>query len=112
MSYDIEVFFDGDCPLCIREINMLRWLDKKNKIKFTDIAGPDFAYHRDSGEEFAPASVYPDVEQLVKNARGTSGQRGSTSSSTTDGGPTKFRSLVTLSVESNPLSASRQQIPP
>ena len=46
MSYDIEVFYDGDCPLCIREINMLRRLDKKNKIKFTDIAGPDFAEQR------------------------------------------------------------------
>jgi len=46
MNYDIEVFFDGDCPLCIREINMLRWLDKKNKIKFTDIAGPDFTEQR------------------------------------------------------------------
>jgi len=46
MNYDIEVFYDGDCPLCIREINMLRWLDKKNKIKFTDIAGPDFMEQR------------------------------------------------------------------
>jgi predicted DCC family thiol-disulfide oxidoreductase YuxK len=48
MTWEIEVFFDGDCPLCIREINMLRWLDKKNKIKFTDIAGPDFADQRGS----------------------------------------------------------------
>ena len=46
MNYDIEVFYDGDCPLCIREINVLRWLDKKNKIKFTDIAGPDFTEQR------------------------------------------------------------------
>lgn len=42
MNHEIEVFFDGDCPLCIREINMLRWLDKKNKILFTDIADPKF----------------------------------------------------------------------
>lgn len=42
MNHEFEVFFDGDCPLCIREINMLRWLDKKNKILFTDIADPKF----------------------------------------------------------------------
>jgi len=32
MNYDIEVFFDGDCPLCIREINLLKKLDKKTKL--------------------------------------------------------------------------------
>ena len=38
-----EVFFDGDCPLCLREINMLRHLDrKKQRIKFTDIAAAGF----------------------------------------------------------------------
>ena len=42
MNHEIEVFFDGECPLCIREINMLRWLDKKNKILFTDIAVEGF----------------------------------------------------------------------
>ena len=40
--FDIEVFFDGDCPLCIREINMLRKLDKGNRVRFTDIASPSF----------------------------------------------------------------------
>lgn len=39
----VEVFFDGECPLCVREINMLRRLDaKKDRIRFTDIAAPDF----------------------------------------------------------------------
>ncbi len=41
-SFDIEVFFDGDCPLCIREINMLRKLDKRHRVQFTDIASPSF----------------------------------------------------------------------
>ena len=41
-AFDVEVFFDGDCPLCLREINMLRWLDKKERIRFTDIAAHDF----------------------------------------------------------------------
>lgn len=40
---EIEVFYDGDCPLCLREINMLRRWDKKQKIQFTDIAADDFS---------------------------------------------------------------------
>ncbi len=39
---DIEVFFDGGCPLCLREINLLRRWDRRGKIRFTDISSPDF----------------------------------------------------------------------
>lgn len=42
LSFAVEVFFDGACPLCVREIDMLRRLDRKQKIRFTDIAAPDF----------------------------------------------------------------------
>ncbi len=39
-----EVFYDGDCPLCVKEI---RWLQKRDRqrrqqIQFTDIAAADF----------------------------------------------------------------------
>ena len=38
-----EVFYDGDCPLCMKEIRMLQWMDRNNhRILFTDIAAPDF----------------------------------------------------------------------
>lgn len=40
--WDIEVFFDGACPLCRREIDFLRRLDRRDRVRFTDIAGPDF----------------------------------------------------------------------
>lgn len=40
--YDFEVFYDGDCPLCMREINMLRWLDRRDRLLFTNIASETF----------------------------------------------------------------------
>jgi predicted DCC family thiol-disulfide oxidoreductase YuxK len=40
--YRVEVFFDGDCPLCVREIDMLRKLDRRGRIRFTDIAARGF----------------------------------------------------------------------
>ncbi len=51
-NWEIEVFYDGECPLCLREISMLRWMDRKQRILFTDIAGIDFqpqAYGKDLG---------------------------------------------------------------
>jgi len=41
-SAPFEVFYDGECGLCRREIQMLDWLDRKDRIVFTDIAAPDF----------------------------------------------------------------------
>ncbi|MEM6960667.1 MAG: DUF393 domain-containing protein [Myxococcota bacterium] len=41
-AHRVEVFFDGDCPLCMREIRLLRRLDRENRIRFTDIAAADF----------------------------------------------------------------------
>ena len=41
-DFDIEVFFDGDCPLCLREIRLLQRLDRRRRIVYTDIAAPDF----------------------------------------------------------------------
>jgi predicted DCC family thiol-disulfide oxidoreductase YuxK len=39
---DIEVFYDGGCPLCLREVRVLRRLDRRGKIRFTDIDAPGF----------------------------------------------------------------------
>jgi predicted DCC family thiol-disulfide oxidoreductase YuxK len=37
-----EVFYDGECPLCMREIRMLMRKTPAGRVRFTDIAAPDF----------------------------------------------------------------------
>ena len=41
-GWTVQVFFDGECPLCVREIGMLRKLDRRGKILMTDIAAAGF----------------------------------------------------------------------
>jgi predicted DCC family thiol-disulfide oxidoreductase YuxK len=38
----MEVFYDGACPICSREMEMVRKLDRSQSIQFTDIASPEF----------------------------------------------------------------------
>ncbi|MEN1678619.1 MAG: DUF393 domain-containing protein [Planctomycetota bacterium] len=45
-QWEVEVFYDGDCPLCRKEINLLRRWDKRGVIVFTDIAASDFRPER------------------------------------------------------------------
>ena len=42
LCYDLEAFYDGACPLCLREVNLLRRLDRHNRVQFTDISSPSF----------------------------------------------------------------------
>jgi len=42
VNHRFEVFYDGECPLCMREIRLLRRLDRKERILFTDIAAKGF----------------------------------------------------------------------
>ncbi len=37
---DVTVWFDGACPLCRREIALLRRLDRRCAIAFVDVADP------------------------------------------------------------------------
>ncbi|MGZ0167798.1 MAG: DCC1-like thiol-disulfide oxidoreductase family protein [Planctomycetales bacterium] len=36
------MFYDGDCPLCLRETNFIRRLNRNRRVCFTNIASPDF----------------------------------------------------------------------
>ncbi|MCP4174731.1 MAG: DUF393 domain-containing protein [Fuerstiella sp.] len=38
----IEMFYDGDCPLCMRETRLLKRMDRDQRLRFTDIAASDF----------------------------------------------------------------------
>lgn len=46
----LEMFFDGACPLCVREVRLMRRLDRRRRVDFIDIALPGFvpeAYGKD-----------------------------------------------------------------
>jgi len=41
-DWDFEMLYDGDCPLCVREVRMLRALNRKGRLALVDIAAPGF----------------------------------------------------------------------
>jgi predicted DCC family thiol-disulfide oxidoreductase YuxK len=55
-----EVFYDSQCPLCRREIEMIRNKDKQQRMTLTDIADPNFN----------PAYTGKTLDQLMKEIHG------------------------------------------
>ena len=42
-DWEIRMLYDGDCPLCMREVNMLKRRDTNvGKIDFVDISSQDY----------------------------------------------------------------------
>ena len=39
----LTLYYDGACPLCMREIGLLRRLDRRGRIAFEDVSPPDAA---------------------------------------------------------------------
>jgi predicted DCC family thiol-disulfide oxidoreductase YuxK len=37
----LTVWYDGGCPLCLREIALMRRLDRRQAIRFVDVAAPE-----------------------------------------------------------------------
>ncbi|PSC73939.1 thiol-disulfide oxidoreductase [Micractinium conductrix] len=55
-SWRIEMLYDGDCPLCMREVEMLQRRDAAaGRICFVDIAAPDYDAAQHAGVTFEQA---------------------------------------------------------
>jgi predicted DCC family thiol-disulfide oxidoreductase YuxK len=50
---ELVVWFDGGCPLCRREIALMRRLDRRAAIRFIDVSVPDAACPLDRAELLA-----------------------------------------------------------
>lgn len=55
-SWKIKLLYDGECPLCVREVNFLTKKDAgRGVIKFIDIASLDYDPQEHAGIDFATA---------------------------------------------------------
>ncbi|KAL9249112.1 hypothetical protein AKJ16_DCAP02148 [Drosera capensis] len=54
--WKVKMLYDGDCPLCMREVNMLRERDKQYKaIKFVDISSEEYSPEDNQGLDYKTA---------------------------------------------------------
>lgn len=71
-SWQIKLLYDGDCPLCMREVNFLKKRDAgRGLVAFVDIADDRYIPEAHGGVDFATAmgqihAVLPDGT-LIKN---------------------------------------------
>ncbi|ELR97025.1 thiol-disulfide oxidoreductase DCC family protein [Gloeocapsa sp. PCC 73106] len=55
-SWQIKLLYDGECPLCLREVNFLRNKDRgRGLIAFVDISADDYSPEANAGIDFATA---------------------------------------------------------
>ncbi|XP_054805378.1 uncharacterized protein At5g50100, chloroplastic isoform X2 [Prosopis cineraria] len=55
-DWKIKMLYDGDCPLCMREVNMLRERNKTYRtIKFVDISSDDYSPQENQGLDYETA---------------------------------------------------------
>jgi predicted DCC family thiol-disulfide oxidoreductase YuxK len=71
-TWKIKLLYDGQCPLCLREVNFLRQRDAgRGLVAFVDIAADDYTAEAHGGVDFETAmarihAVLPDGT-IVKN---------------------------------------------
>ena len=71
-NWQIKLLYDGECPLCVREVNFLTRKDAGRRIvKFVDIASLDYNPQENAGIDFATAmgkihAILPDGT-VIKN---------------------------------------------
>lgn len=58
--FEVEIFFDGECPLCTREVKVLQRMDRKRRVRFTDIAD----------KRFDPRALGLDLEAMMARIHG------------------------------------------
>ncbi|KAJ4875932.1 Uncharacterized protein Rs2_40950 [Raphanus sativus] len=52
-NWKIKMLYDGDCPLCMREVNMLKERNEENgTIKFVDISSDDYSPQENQGLDY------------------------------------------------------------
>ncbi|KAG6633079.1 uncharacterized protein At5g50100, chloroplastic isoform X1 [Carya illinoinensis] len=52
-NWKIKMLYDGDCPLCMREVNMLRERNERyGTIKFVDISSDDYSPEENQGLDY------------------------------------------------------------
>ena len=49
IKYDLKLLFDGECPLCVKEVNFLKSRNEKGLIAFVDLADPLYSPEENSG---------------------------------------------------------------
>lgn len=55
-TWQIKLLYDGECPLCVREVNFLRAKDAgRGLVKFVDIAAEDYNPTEHGGVDFETA---------------------------------------------------------
>ena len=56
-AWQVRMLYDGDCPLCMREVNMLRRRDKSTgNIDFVDISSPEYVPAENAGISYEQVS--------------------------------------------------------
>lgn len=71
-NWGIKLLYDGECPLCLREVNFLQKRDAgRGKVAFVDIAAPDYNPEENAGIDFETAmgrihGILPDGT-VIKN---------------------------------------------
>lgn len=60
----LDVWFDGDCPLCVREIALMRRLDRRGRIAFHDLSDGSGTCPIDRGELLARFHAREDGRML------------------------------------------------
>ena len=65
-QYPLTVFFDGACPICAREMALMKRLDRKRRLAFCDFSVPEYD-ERVSG--FTPAELGQIIHALWADGR-------------------------------------------